>query len=277
MSDQKIAEFRARAELGVTEVDPDLLLRRGTAMRRRRQLVPVGVVAACAAIGIGIFSSLGGDPSTGQDPTSERTEVQYLDDPKYLDGLEAGEYALHPVQSTQFEPQLSSGGSPPFATVELDGGWYGGSNAAYRSDAGGTVSWGLDLAFGIDVDRCHPDGSQLPPGLTRAQVVDRVATSIGTQVISPPVPATALRLRGTYLQVSIPIILECPTGTVEGYALLATWDGPSPAPRVTVDVWVLGRGQDMVMLTRSVRGEPSPETIASLDAALGTLELGPTG
>jgi hypothetical protein len=267
MSDQKIAEFRARAELGVTEVDPDLLLRRGTAMRRRRQLVPVGVVAACAAIGIGIFSSLGGDPSTGQDPTSERTGVQYLDDPTYLYGLEAGEYALHPLTP----------GAPAFATVELDGGWYGGSNAAYRSDAGGTVSWGLDLAFGIDVDRCHPDGSQLPPGLTRAQVVDRVATSIGTQVISPPVPATALRLRGTYLQVSIPIILECPTGTVEGYALLATWDGPSPAPRVTVDVWVLGRGQDMVMLTRSVRGEPSPETIASLDAALGTLELGPTG
>jgi hypothetical protein len=275
MSDQKIAEFRARAELGVTEVDPDLLLRRGTAMRRRRQLVPVGVVAACAAIGIGIFSSLGGDPSTGQDPTSERTEVQYLDDPKYLDGLEAGEYALHPVQSTQFEPQLSSGGSP-FATVELDGGWYGASNAAFRSDAGGTVAWGLDLASSIDVDRCHPDGPFLPSGLTRPQVVDRVVSVAGTRVTSPARPATALGLKGTYLQVSIPMTLECPTGTVEGYALLATWDGPSPAPRVMVDVWVLGRGKEMVILTRSVRGEPSPETIASLDNALATLELGPT-
>jgi hypothetical protein len=264
MSDQKIAEFRARAELGVTEVDPDLLLRRGTAMRRRRQLVPVGVVAACAAIGFGIFSSLGGDPSTGQDPTSERTEVQYLDDPKYLDGLEAGEYALHPLTP----------GDPPFATVELDGGWHGASNAAFRSDAGGTVAWGLDLASSIDVDRCHPDGPFLPPGLTRPQVVDRVVSVADTRVTSPARPATALGLRGTYLQVSIPMTLECPTGTVEGYALLATWDGPSPAPRVMVDVWVLGRGKEMVILTRSVRGEPSPETIASLDNALATLELG---
>jgi hypothetical protein len=41
-----------------------------------------------------------------------------------------------------------------------------------------------------------------------------------------------------------------------------------------VDVWVLGRGKEMVILTRSVRGEPSPETIASLDNALATLELG---
>ncbi len=277
MSDQKIAEFRARAELGVTEVDPDLLLRRGTAMRRRRQLVPVGVVAACAAIGFGIFSSLGGDPSTGQDPTSERTEVQYLDDPKYLYGLEAGEYALHPLADSQYRPPLPSGGSP-FATVELDGGWYGGSNAAYRSDAGGTVSWGLDLASEIYVDRCHPDDPRLPPGLTRPQVVDGVASVTDTQVTSPPRPASALGLKGTHLQVSIPLDLECPTGTVTATgALLATWDGPSPAPRATVDVWVLGRGQAMVMLTRSVRGDPSPETIASLDAALGTLELGPTG
>jgi hypothetical protein len=264
MSDQKIAEFRARAELGVTEVDPDLLLRRGTAMRRRRQLVPVGVVAACAAIGIGIFSSLGGDPSTGQDPTSEEKGVHYLDEPRFLYGLEAGEYALHPLTP----------GDPPFATVELDGGWHGASNAAFRSDAGGTVAWGLDLASGIDVDRCHPDGPFLPPGSTRQKVVDRVASVVDTRVTSPARPATALGLKGTYLQVSIPIILECPTGTVEGYALLATWDGPSPAPRATVDVWVLGRGQDMVMLTRSVRGDPSPETIASLDNALATLELG---
>ncbi len=138
------------------------------------------------------------------------------------------------------------------------------------------MSWGLDLASGIDVDRCHPDGAVLPPGLTRPQVVDRVASVVDTQVISPARPATALGLKGTYLQVSIPITLECPTGTVEGYALLALWEGPTPDPRATVDVWVLGRGKEMVMLTRSVRGEPSPETIASLDSALDSLELGST-
>lgn len=266
MSDQKIAEFRERAELGVTPVDPDQLLRRGTALRRRRQLVPVAVVAACAAIGIGILSSLGGDASTGQGPTSDRTGVQYLDEPKFLYGLEAGEYALHPLTS----------GGPPLATVELDGGWHGGSNAAYRSDATGTVAWGLDLASGIYVDRCHPDGPLLPPGLTRPQVVDRVASVVDTQVISAPRPASALGLKGTHLQVSIPFDLECPTGTVGGSALLAIWDGPSPARRVTVDVWVLGRGDDKLVLTRSVRGEPSPETIASLDNAIATLELGST-
>lgn len=264
MSDQKIREFRERAELGVTPVDPDQLLRRGTALRRRRQLVPVGVVAACAAIGIGIFSSLGGDASTGQDPTSERTGVQYLDGPKFSYGLEAGDYALHPLTS----------GGPPLATVELDGGWYGATNAAFRSDAGGTVSWGLDAASGIYVDRCHPDGPLLPPGLTRPQVVHRVASVVDTQVTSPPRPASALGLKGTHLQVSIPFDLECPTGTVGDSALLAIWDGPSPARRVTVDVWVLGRGADMLVLTRSVRGEPSPETIASLDNALASLELG---
>jgi hypothetical protein len=41
-------------------------------------------------------------------------------------------------------------------------------------------------------------------------------------------------------------------------------------------VWVLGRGDDKLVLTRSVRGEPSPETIASLDNAIATLELGST-
>ncbi len=265
MSDQKIAEFRERAELGVTPVDPDLLLRRGTAVRRRRQLLPVAVVAATAAIAVGIASGLGAEPSTGQDPTSDRTGVHYLDEPTFLYGLEAGEYALHPLTP----------GGPPFATVELDGGWHGATNAAYKSDAGGTVAWGLDLAIGIDVDRCHEGGALLPSGLTRAQVVDRVATVVDTEVISRPVPATALGLRGTHLQVSIPLDLECPTGTVRNAALLATWDGPSPAPRVTVDVWVLGRGERMLVLTRSVRGEPSPETVASLDSVLGTLELGP--
>lgn len=264
MSDQKIAEFRARAELGVPEVDPDLLLRRGTAIRRRRQLLPVAVVAAVVAIAVGVASGLGGDPSTRQDPTSEDTGVHYLDEPTFLYGLEAGEYALHPLTP----------GGPPFATVELDGGWHGASNAAYRSDAGGTVAWGLDLAFGIDVDRCHEDGPLLPPGLTRAQVVDRVASVVDTRVTSAPRPASALGLQGSHLQVSIPLDLECPAGLVRGHALLATWDGPSPARRATVDVWVLGRGEDMVVLTRSVRGEPSPETIASLDNALATLELG---
>ena len=58
MSDQKISEFRERAQVAaaVAAPDPDLLLQRGAALRRRR-LAPVVALAACAAIGIGFLAA----------------------------------------------------------------------------------------------------------------------------------------------------------------------------------------------------------------------------
>ncbi len=262
MSDQKIAEFRERAELGVTPPDPDLLLQRGKALRRRRQIVPAAAVAACAAIGLGLVTGLVGDTTSSPEPTSPSSpEMRLLDDRAYQIPLPSGEYALGSL-----------------ATVELDdAGWHGVTNGAVLSDAGGTVSWGLDDHAGMRVDRCHPASSTLPSTLTRPQVVDRVSRVRDTRVTSAARPATALGLSGTRLQVSIPITLECKWGTDHGGALNAIWDGPSAAPRVTVDVWVLERGDQLLMLTRSVRGNPSPATIESLDKVLETLRLADTG
>ena len=269
MSDQKIAEFRERAELAVTPPDPDLLLQRGRALRRRRQIVPAAAVAACAAIGLGLVTGLVGDTTSSPEPTSPSSpEMRLLDDRSYLIPLPSGEYGLG---------GLAPGGRPE-ATVELDdAGWHGVTNGAVLSDAGGTVSWGIDDHAAIRVDRCHPANSNLPPTLSRPQVVDRVSRVRDTRVTSAPRPATALGLRGTRLQVSIPINLECKWGTNYGGALMAIWNGPSAAQRVTVDVWVLERGDQLLMLTRSVRGNPSPATIESLDNVLETLRLADTG
>ena len=46
---------------------------------------------------------------------------------------------------------------------------------------------------------------------------------------------------------------------------------------MTVDVWVLERGDQLLVLTRSVRADPSPATIKSLDNVLETLRLARRG
>jgi hypothetical protein len=63
MSDQKITEFWERALDAVTPADPDQLLQRGRALRRRRQLGSVVAVAATAAAAFGLSTGRGDDQS----------------------------------------------------------------------------------------------------------------------------------------------------------------------------------------------------------------------
>jgi hypothetical protein len=265
MSEQKIAEFRERATTMVAPADPDQLLERGRALRRRRQLAPVVALAACAAVAIGIVTSGGGDsrseaPPVGT-PTITPTDTTANDLYEQGDPLPPGEY-----------PFGVSGG--PDATAELVGeGWRVWDSGAHLDAAAGTVSLGIREYHDIHVDRCSPDGPQLTKGLSRGQVVRQVSRVAGTQVTSPPSPATMLGLTGTHLQVSVPWReIECPTGTVTEAVLMASWDGPKD-PTVTVDVWVLEDGDRLLMLTKSVRGNPSPAQLEALETAMGTLSL----
>ena len=52
MSEQKILEFRERAERLVAPADLSLLQQRGRALRRRRQLAPILALAVCGVIGL---------------------------------------------------------------------------------------------------------------------------------------------------------------------------------------------------------------------------------
>ena len=101
MSDQKIREFRERAQTAVTAPDPDLLLYRGRALRRRRQLAPIVAVAACAAIGIGFLASGGGDARTDQQPIDQPTVTETPDPhPPFMGGASHSDPAPTPWTSS---------------------------------------------------------------------------------------------------------------------------------------------------------------------------------
>ena len=73
MPDQKIEEFRELAESAVVAPDPEVLLQRGRARRRRRQLAPVVAVAAVTAAVLAI-SATGGDPRTDEQPAGRPSQ-----------------------------------------------------------------------------------------------------------------------------------------------------------------------------------------------------------
>ena len=70
MSDQRIAEFRERAELGVTLPDLAHLERRGHALHRRRQASVLGGLVLALVAGYGLISTLPGDPDASPSPTN---------------------------------------------------------------------------------------------------------------------------------------------------------------------------------------------------------------
>ena len=56
---------------------------------------------------------------------------------------------------------------------------------------------------------------------------------------------------------------------------MAIFPGPSE-PTVTVDVWLLEDGDRLLILTRGVRGNPSPARLGNLNLTLDTLQYVPT-
>jgi len=80
---------------------------------------------------------------------------------------------------------------------------------------------------------------------------------------------------GSYLQLSVTVSVDCPNGDATGANLMAIWDGPKD-PTVTVDVWLLEAGDELLILTRGVRGNPPAANLESLDKTLETLRLAPT-
>ena len=84
-------------------------------------------------------------------------------------------------------------------------------------------------------------------------------------------------MTGTYMQLRVPVEQVCPSGDPPtAHNLMAIWTGGSYAPTVTVDVWLLGDGQDMIILTSGVRGTPPTQMLDDLDATLDTLRRAPT-
>jgi hypothetical protein len=260
MSEQKIGEFRERAQAAVPAADPDQLLRRGRTLRHRRQLAPVVALAACAAIGIALLAPDGRDtrsdvPPAGQPTVTETpaTATAFLGD-----SSDAGTYSL----------DVYDDDGRPDATVTLVGDrWQSWSGGAYIP--GEIVSWGLQRYQDIPIDQCHPGrhATSISGAVTQL-------SQIPGKVTRAPRPVTKLTLPGTYLQLKIPVTVECPNGEAYGGNLMAIWDGSS-APTVTVDVWLLEDGDRLLILTRGVRGTPSEATVKTLDQTLDTLRYEP--
>jgi hypothetical protein len=263
MSDQKIAEFRERAEGGVTPPEPGLLLERGRALRRRRQLAPVVAVAATAAVAFGLFT-IRGDVQSDPPPANQVTESPDSG-PPLLDGdglMEPQTYGMDRLGDSRVD-----------LLVDLVGeNWYAWPGGAWMTSPQGTVSWGLDTYAGTNIDRCRPDHR----AKTRAGAITQLSQILGT-VTQAARPASRLGMTGAHMQVRIPVNPECPSGVEPAeHNLMAIWDGGSTASTVTVDVWLLGDGKDLVILTRGVRGTPPAEMLENLDLTLDTLRLAPT-
>jgi hypothetical protein len=262
MSDQKISEFRQRAQTAaaVAAPDPYLLLERGRALRRRRQLVPVAALAACAAIGIGFLGSVGGNPRTDQ-PPANRPSVTETPDPgptPLADAQGPGTYTLDTMDD----------GGRPDATVELVGdGWQNWSAGAVIANA--QVSWGFKMYEDTPIDQCHENRHAASMSGAVAQL-----SHIEGTVTRAARPVTRLGLTGTYLQLSVPVTVDCPNGDASGGNLMVIWPG-STDPTVTVDVWLLEDGDRLLILTRGVRGNPSPATLRNLDRTLDSLQYVP--
>ncbi len=130
MSEQKILEFRERAERLVTPADPGLLLRRGHALRRRRQLAPVLALAVCGAIGIGIATNAadGRDAASNIQPAAPTP----VTGPPSIDSFST---TCHPVPTRSTRCPRSAG---PIVTVELIGeNWIGWSGGAQKHEPPG--------------------------------------------------------------------------------------------------------------------------------------------
>src|SRR3954452_20986386 len=136
MSDQKITEFRERALVAVTAPDPDQLLQRGRALRRRRRLAPVVAVAAMAAVAavaFGLFDVRGDDQSAPAPVTQSPTSRPPLLGATLLD--EPRTYGLDTLGPDKRAELL----------VDLVGvSWQAWNNGAFMPSPDGTVDWGVD-------------------------------------------------------------------------------------------------------------------------------------
>ena len=264
MSEQKFTEFRERAEAAVVAPDPDLLLNRGRAVRRRRQLVPVAALAACAAIGIVLLAPGDGDTRTDVPPAGGPTVTQSpRSGPAFLgDGARTRDPGTYNLDSMEGDGRRD-------ATVELVGQpWETWERGAVTYDAKGTVSWGFGKYGDTPLPQCRPAQHATSMSGAISQLSDSEAT-----VTRAARPATKLGLTGTYLQLSVPVDLDCPRGLVSS-GLMASWLGAG-APVTRVDVWLLEDGDRLLILTRGVRGNPLPATVENLDRTLDTLQYVP--
>lgn len=261
MSEQKILEFRERAERQVTPADPGLLLQRGQALRRRRHLAPVLALAVCGAIGIGIATNAadGRDAASNIQPAAPTPVTGPPSIDSFSNHMPPGTYTLDQV--------------PPVGradlTVELIGeNWIGWSGGARKHDRQGGVSWGIQEYNNTIIDPCTDRHATTMAGAIRQ------LSEIPGRVTQAARPDTALGLTGTHLQLSIPVQVDCGAGQPGGGYLMAIWEGPQD-PRVTVDVWLLQDGDQLLILTRGVRGNPPAEMLDSLDRTIDTLRLVP--
>jgi hypothetical protein len=253
MPDEKISEFRERAQAAVAAPDPGALLRRGQSLRRRRQLAPVAAVAALAVIGVGFLEIGDRDARTDPPPAGRPT-------PTATAGPDV--FTLDSIGDDDGRPDATANLVGPFW-----GTWHGG---AYIADSDGAVSWGFQPYEDTIIESCHPERHATSRPAAIAQL-----SHVPGRVTRAARPADKLGLTGTYLQVSVPITVDCQDGTTGNGSLMASWDGPED-PTVTVDVWLLEDGDRLLILTRGVRGHPSPADLANLDQTLDSLEYLPT-
>lgn len=257
MSEQKINEFRERAQMSVTTPDPDRLLRRGRTLRRRRQLAPIAALSALAVLGIGIVASGAHDARTDEPPVIQ-PGVTETAQPRHT----------HTIDSIGDDAK-------PDVTVELVGGhWVPWSGGAYIADSQGAVSFGFQQYEDTPIDPCHPEQH----ATSRQAAIAQLSQVPGT-VTRAPQPAARLGLSGTYLRLSIPVAADCPGGATGEGTLMASWyasNDSSVAATVTVDVWLLEDRDRLLLLTRGVRGNQPAERLEDLDLTLDTLQYLPT-
>lgn len=260
MSDNRtMIEFREDLERGVQFPDFDVLEKRGRTVRRRRQIVPIAVVAI-AALGVGLLS-LNVDRHRGDLQPAPSPTVKVSTQPPSLEGLDAampppGDYT---ILGTDYVAD---------AGVTLVGaGWTVWRAGGWMSDETGAVAWALDEYEQINVNPCLPDTH---PPATRAHVIQLATQIPGVRITQAAEETQILGRPATHIGFSTLSSVPCPDRTEAViYGLQGDFDGP----RVKVDLWALQDVDQMLLLIVTTKGNPTAGTLDQLEQTVTSIQL----
>jgi len=261
MSDSRtMIEFREDLERGVPFPDFDTIEQRGRSVRRRRQIVPIAVVAI-AALGAGLFG-LNIDRDRGDLQPAPSPTVTETPQPRSLAGLGSSE--VTPGDYTIVGTDVVAD-----ATVTLVGeGWEVWRAGGWLRDPTGVVDWALDEYEQVNLNPCLPDTH---PPATRAQMIQMVTQIPGVQITHAAGETQVLGRPATHIGFSTLRRVPCPKGTVDFYQ--GIYQGNFHTPRVKVDLWAVQDVDQVLLLSVGTRGNPIAATLDQLDQTVASIQL----
>ena len=234
MSEERIAQFRERAQAGVGLPDIEALERRGATLRRRRVAgTAVAAVAAAGVIGFWLLQLPGGD-QTDSSPVVDRTaEEAPVEAVALVDGVD-----VEPGVPVYDEFPLSTGGSVRIDLMTPAEGWF-----AHLGDPERGLNIGPDRAWtgllwheatGIYEERCD---DRRGPGAESVPITDSLQPLVERPWVTVVEEPRADRIGGRAAQHARLLVQGC-QGDYSTPIAAGIDDGSLP-PATDFDVWLV--------------------------------------